>query len=61
MCGIAGYFNKNSNFENINLTIDKMNDLQLHRGPNSTGKFVNFEKNFICKKLLKLHGKTDPY
>ncbi len=49
MCGIAGYFNKNSNFENINLTIDKMNDLQLHRGPNSTGKFVNFEKNFSLK------------
>ena len=22
---------------------------------------INFEKNFICKKLLKLRGKTDPY
>ena len=42
MCGIAGYFNKqNSNQEDINFVIDKMNKLQSHRGPDSSGKFIN--------------------
>ena len=50
MCGIAGYFNKqNSNQEDINFVIDKMNELQSHRGPDSSGKFINKEKNFGLK------------
>ena len=47
MCGIAGFYSKNSNSENINLIIDQMNNLQSHRGPNSSGKFINDENLFI--------------
>ena len=45
MCGIVGYFDKqNLNYQNINYMIDKMNTLQSHRGPDSSGQFINAEK-----------------
>ena len=50
MCGIVGYFDKqNLNYQNINYMIDKMNTLQSHRGPDSSGQFINAEKNFGFK------------
>ena len=49
MCGIVGYYNSNSSSDEINLIIDKMNKLQEHRGPNSSGKFINSQKNFGLK------------
>ena len=49
MCGIVGYFNSNSSSEDINSTIDQMNKSQEHRGPNSSGKFINSQKNFGIK------------
>jgi len=49
MCGIVGYFNSNSSSEDINSTIDQMNKSQEHRGPDSTGKFINSQKNFGIK------------
>ncbi len=45
MCGIAGYFNKRSSQEDILSTITLMNKIQIHRGPNSHGHFLNPEKN----------------
>lgn len=49
MCGIVGYYNSNSSSEDINTIIDKMNKLQEHRGPNSSGKYINSQKNFGLK------------
>ena len=49
MCGIVGYFNRNFYSEEINITIDKMNEIQRHRGPNSSGKFINSDKDFGLK------------
>ena len=49
MCGIVGYYNSNSSSDEINLIIDKMNKLQEHRGPNSSGKFINSQRNFGLK------------
>ena len=49
MCGIVGYFNKNFSSEEIDSTIDKMNEIQKHRGPNSSGKFISSQKNFALK------------
>ena len=49
MCGIVGYFNRNFYSEEINITIDKMNEIQKHRGPNSSGKFINSDKDFGLK------------
>ena len=45
MCGIAGYFNKKSSQEDVLNTIKKMNNIQIHRGPNSHDHFLNAEKN----------------
>ena len=45
MCGIVGFFNNNTNPEQINKIIENMNNTQIHRGPNSTDKFINDEKN----------------
>ncbi|MDB9746425.1 asparagine synthase (glutamine-hydrolyzing), partial [Candidatus Pelagibacter sp.] len=53
MCGISGYFDNNLNSKNIVSVVDKMNFLQSHRGPNSSGKFINNEKNF-CFKMCRL-------
>ena len=41
MCGIAGYYNNNSNFDEINSVISEMNNIQIHRGPNSSDKYFN--------------------
>ena len=50
MCGIVGYFSKkNIDNQNINFVISKMNDLQSYRGPDSSGQFINNEKNFGFK------------
>ena len=50
MCGIVGYFDKqNLNYQNINYMIDKMNTLQSHRGPDSSGQFINAEKILVLK------------
>ena len=49
MCGIVGYYNSNSSFDDINMLIDKMNKFQEHRGPNSSGKFISSQKNFGLK------------
>ena len=49
MCGIVGYYNSNSSSEDINTIIDKMNKLQEHRGPNSSGKYISSQKNFGLK------------
>ena len=49
MCGIVGYYNVNSSFKDINSKIDLMNLTQAHRGPNSSGKFINSQKNFGLK------------
>jgi len=64
MCGIAGYFNKKSNYEDILNTIIKMNQIQIHRGPNSHDKFLNSEKNLgliMCRlSILDLELGTQP-
>ena len=52
MCGIVGYFNSNSSSEDINSTIDQMNKSQEHRGPNSSGKFINSQKNSVLRGPL---------
>jgi len=49
MCGIVGFFNKNSNRDHIDSMITKMDSLQKHRGPDSSGKFINKENNFGLK------------
>lgn len=49
MCGIVGYYNLNSSFDDVNSKIDLMNLIQQHRGPNSSGKFINSQKNFGIK------------
>ncbi len=41
MCGIAGFFKKESNRNQINLVLDQMNKSQIHRGPNSTNSYIN--------------------
>ena len=33
MCGIVGFFNNNTNPEQINKIIENMNNTQIHRGP----------------------------
>ena len=43
MCGIAGYFKNNSNKIEVTQIISKMNDLQIHRGPDSHDKYLNSE------------------
>lgn len=53
MCGIAGYFNNNSKVTQVSNIVDLMNNLQSHRGPNSSGKFINNEKDF-CFKMCRL-------
>ena len=47
MCGVVGYFNKNSGRELVGFMIENMNPLQKHRDPDSSGKFINKEKNFF--------------
>ena len=52
MCGIVGFFNNNTNPEQINKIIENMNNAQIHRGPNGTDKFINDEKNLglmVCR------------
>ncbi|MDB4157745.1 asparagine synthase (glutamine-hydrolyzing), partial [Candidatus Pelagibacter sp.] len=49
MCGIVGYFNKNSSRDYTDSVIEKMDALQKHRGPDSSGKFINTEGNFGLK------------
>lgn len=49
MCAIAGYYNVNSSFSDIDSTIDTMNKSQDHRGPDGSGKFINSQKNFGMK------------
>lgn len=49
MCGIVGYFNRNFSSGEVDSMIDKMNQVQEHRGPNSSGKFINSQKNFGLK------------
>ena len=46
MCGIAGFFSKNSNEDKIKKIISNMNREQIHRGPNSFNSFLNQDKNF---------------
>ena len=64
MCGIAGYFNSKSSSEDILRTINKMNQIQIHRGPNSHGKFLNDEKNLgliMCRlSILDLEFGIQP-
>ena len=47
MCGIAGFFSKNSSEDKIVKTISTMNKEQIHRGPNSSNRFLNQDKNFV--------------
>ena len=49
MCGIVGYFNKRSTRTYVDSVIEKMDALQKHRGPDSSGKFINKEGNFGLK------------
>ena len=49
MCGIVGYFNKRSTRTYVDSIIEKMDALQKHRGPDSSGKFINKEGNFGLK------------
>ena len=64
MCGIVGYFNSNSSSEDIDSTVDKMNQVQEYRGPNGSGKFINSQKNFgikMCRlSILDLEFGTQP-
>ena len=46
MCGIAGFFSKNSSKDKIFKTLSIMNKEQIHRGPNSFNSFINNDKNF---------------
>jgi len=49
MCGIVGYYNQEAKREDISSIIDLMNSIQVHRGPNSDGKFINNENNLGFK------------
>lgn len=64
MCGIAGYFKKNSNKIEVTKIISKMNDLQIHRGPDSHDKYLNSENNLglvMCRlSILDLELGTQP-
>lgn len=48
MCGISGFFKKNSLDDNTEIVIDKMIETQKHRGPDDNGKqkIVFGENNF---------------
>ena len=64
MCGIAGYFKNNSNKIEVTKIISKMNDLQIHRGPDSHDKYLNSENNLglvMCRlSILDLELGTQP-
>ena len=45
MCGINGYISRNKN-EDLNHKIHLMNDLIIHRGPDHTGCFIDFNKDY---------------
>ena len=64
MCGIAGYFKNNSNKDEVIQIISKMNDLQIHRGPDSHDKYLNTENNLgliMCRlSILDLELGTQP-
>ena len=53
MCGIAGYYNDNSNLDEINSVISEMNNIQIHRGPNSSDKYFN-SKNSLGLIMCRL-------
>lgn len=64
MCGIGGYFNNKSNGDEIISIIDKINNLQIHRGPDSSNKFLNNRKNLglvMCRlSILDLELGSQP-
>jgi len=64
MCGIAGYYKVKPDHNEINSIIQKMNQSQIHRGPNSTNKFINKEKNLglmMCRlSILDLEFGLQP-
>ena len=64
MCGIAGYFKNNSKKIEVTQIISKMNDLQIHRGPDSHDKYLNSENNLgliMCRlSILDLELGTQP-
>ena len=64
MCGIAGFFSKNSSEEKIRKIISTMNQEQIHRGPNSFNSFLNQDKNFgmiMCRlSILDLELGVQP-
>lgn len=47
MCGISGFFKKNSIEDNTEEVIDQMIEIQKHRGPDDNGKFrINLADDF---------------
>lgn len=42
MCGINGFVYKNFSSSEASNVIDKMNNLIIHRGPDSSGKYINY-------------------
>ena len=64
MCGIVGYFNnKNTDYQNINFVISKMNDLQSHRDLTVLDNLL-ITKNFgfkMCRlSILDLESGIQP-
>lgn len=48
MCGISGFFKKNSIEDNTEKVIDKMIEIQNHRGPDDNGKYrIAFDEGFF--------------
>jgi asparagine synthase (glutamine-hydrolysing) len=45
MCGIAGYFKKKLEKNALISCLHKMNQSQIHRGPNSTNSYINPDNN----------------
>ena len=45
MCGIAGYFKKELEKNALISCLHKMNQSQIHRGPNSTNSYINPDNN----------------
>ena len=45
MCGIAGYFKKKLEKNTLISCLHKMNQSQIHRGPNSTNFYINPDNN----------------
>ena len=64
MCGIAGYYKVKPDYNEINSIIQRMNQSQIHRGPNSTNKFINKEINLglmMCRlSILDLEFGVQP-